>query len=195
MGASAVGADLSDNAVAAAKDLAKELNADADFVCCNIYDLPQHLHQTFDIVFTSYGTIGWLPDLDRWAEVIHHFLKPGGEFIFVEFHPVVWMFDDLFERIIYSYFKRGAIVENETGTYADRNSSIQQQSVSWNHSMSEVVTSLLKFGLQIKSLNEYPYSPYNCFRRTIEESANKFQIAHLKDKLPMVYAIKATKTF
>ena len=34
---------------------------------CDIYDLDQHLDKTFDIVYTSYGVIGWLPDLDRWG--------------------------------------------------------------------------------------------------------------------------------
>jgi SAM-dependent methyltransferase len=50
--------------------------------------LADHLAETFDLIFTSYGTIGWLPDLDRWAGVVERFLKPGGTFLFVEFHPV-----------------------------------------------------------------------------------------------------------
>src|SRR5690606_40582309 len=44
-----------------------------------VYDLPNQLGGQFDIVFTSYGTIGWLPDLDRWGAVVSHFLKPGGD--------------------------------------------------------------------------------------------------------------------
>ena len=193
LGASAVGVDLSDKAVDAAKSLAKELNVDAEFACCNIYDLPKYLNTKFDMVFTSFGTIGWLPDLEKWAQVVSHFLKPGGEFVFVEFHPVIWMFDELFDKIQYSYFKDEAIVEVETGSYADRNSGIQLQSVSWNHSMSEVVNNLIKQGLQIECMNEFPYSPYDCFRKTIETKPHQFQIAHIKDKLPLVYAIKASK--
>src|SRR5690606_20725019 len=98
LGASVVGVDLSDKAIEQAQHIAQELNADARFICCDIYDLPKHLNEQFDIVFTSYGTIGWLPDLDKWASVIHHFLKPGGQFIFAEFHPVVWMFDNDFKE-------------------------------------------------------------------------------------------------
>ena len=26
-------------------------------------------HEKFDLVFTSYGTIGWFPDLEKWAKV------------------------------------------------------------------------------------------------------------------------------
>ncbi len=187
------GIDLSDKSIEAAKELAVKANADTNFICCDIYDLPNHLNQQFDIVFTSYGTIGWLPDLDKWAAIVSHFLKPGGQFVFVEFHPVVWMFDDNFDKVGYSYFNSGAIVETETGTYADRNAFINQTYVGWNHGMSEVLNSLIKNGLEINSLDEFDYSPYNVFRGTEEVSPKKYRIKHLDDKIPMVYSIKATK--
>lgn len=193
MGAKTVGVDLSDKAIATAKELSKQTNTDADFICCDVYDLPNHLNQQFDIVFTSYGTIGWLPDLDKWAKVVSQFLKPGGQFIFVEFHPVVWMFDDDFETIKYSYFNIEPIIEIEEGTYADKNADIKQQAVSWNHDLSEVLNSLIKNGISIQQFNEYDYSPYNCFNETIEVGPNKYRIKHLGDKIPMVYSLVAEK--
>ena len=193
MGAKATGVDLSDKAIEKAGDLAAKCEADASFVCCDIYDLPNHLNEQFDIVFTSYGTIGWLPDVDKWAEVISTFLKPGGRLVFVEFHPFVWMYDDDFQKIHYNYFNTGPILEEESGTYADRDASIQQDYVMWNHSISEVVKSLLNNGLTISAMDEYDYSPYNCFNHTVEFEAGKFRIQHLGDKIPMVYAIEAKK--
>jgi SAM-dependent methyltransferase len=193
MGAQCTGIDLSDKAIQTAKELAGKTKMNATFIQSDVYDLPNHLEEKFDIVFTSYGTIGWLPDLDRWAEVVAHFLKPGGRFVFAEFHPVVWMFDDDFERINYRYFNSGPIVETEEGTYADRSADIQQEYVCWNHSISEVVNSLLRNGLVINSLDEFDYSPYDCFRHTVEIAPQKFRIKHLGDKIPMVYAIRATK--
>jgi len=89
LGANVTGVDLSDEAIKRANELAEKTHVDAKFICCDIYDLPQHLTAQFDIVFTSYGTIGWLPDLDQWAKLISRFLKPNGKFVFVEFHPVV----------------------------------------------------------------------------------------------------------
>jgi ubiquinone/menaquinone biosynthesis C-methylase UbiE len=193
MGAKATGVDLSDKAIESAKELNATTKTDASFICCNVYDLPQHLSQQFDIVYTSYGTIGWLPDLDKWAEVFSRFLKPGGKFIFVEFHPVVWMFDDNFKEIGHNYFNTGAIVESETGTYADRNANIKQEYVMWNHSMAEVINNLIKHNLEINSFDEFDYSPYNCFKETTEFASGKFRIKHLDNKIPMVYAIVATK--
>jgi 2-polyprenyl-3-methyl-5-hydroxy-6-metoxy-1,4-benzoquinol methylase len=193
LGANVTGVDLSDKAIESAKQIAKETQSNAEFICCDIYELYNHLDKKFDIVFTSYGTIGWLPDLDKWAKIVSEFLKPNGQFVFVEFHPVVWMFDDNFERIGYRYFNSGAILETEVGTYADKNADITQSYVMWNHGVSEVLNNLIKHGLEIKSFDEFDYSPYNCFNKTIEFEPKRFRIEHLGDKIPMVYSINARK--
>lgn len=193
LGATVTGIDLSDKAIDSAKQIAKEIHSNANFICCDIYDLPNHLEKTFDMVFTSYGTIGWLPDLNKWAGIVSKFLKPKGQFIFVEFHPVVWMFDYNFDKIGYRYFNSGPIVETNSGTYADKTADLTISDISWNHSIGEVVNSLIYNGLEINSLEEYDYSPYNCFNKTVEFEPRKFRIAHLDNKIPMVYSITAVK--
>lgn len=193
MGALATGVDLSDKAIDKARDIAQQLNLDTTFVCCDIYDAPKHLDEKFDIVFTSYGTIGWLPDLDKWANVVAHFLKPNGKFIMADFHPVVWMYDNDFETVFYNYFNVEPIIENESGTYADRDSNIETQTMTWNHPISEILNALITNGLEINCFNEYDYSPYNCFNKTEEFEPNKFRIKHFKNKIPMVYALRARK--
>jgi len=192
LGAQVTGVDLSDKAISVAQELNDELNLNATFICCDIYDLPQYLNQQFDIVFTSYGTIGWLPDLDKWADIIQQFLKPSGKFIFVEFHPLVWMFDDDFEGIAYNYFNNGPIEETENGTYADKSADIQQDYVCWNHDLGEVFSALLSQKLQIQSFQEFDYSPFNCFNNTIEFETGKFRIQKFENKIPLVYALKCT---
>ena len=192
-GATVTGVDLSDKAIEIAKQIATDTNADTQFICCDIYDLPNHLDKLFDVVFTSYGTIGWLPDIDKWASIVSRFLKPNGQFVMVEFHPVVWMFDNNFEKIGYSYFNEGAIIETESGTYADKTADITQEFVSWNHSLGEVINSLVKNGLEINLLNEYDYSPYNCFNNSIEVEPKKYRIEHLGSKIPLVYSLAAKK--
>ena len=83
LGAKVTGVDFSDKAIESARILNEQTKTDAVFICCDIYDLPQHLDETFDIIFTSYGTIGWLPDLNKWAQIVSRFLKTGGKFIFM----------------------------------------------------------------------------------------------------------------
>jgi len=193
LGAKVTGVDLSDKAIEKAKEFSGKLGLNAHFICCDIYDLPQHLDEQFDIVFTSYGTIGWLPDLNKWATIVSRFLKPNGKFVFAEFHPVVWMFDNDFKEIFYTYFNVAPIIEDESGTYADRYSEISAQTITWNHPTSEVLNSLIQSGLEINSFNEYDYSPYNCFNETEEFEKGKFRIKHLGNKIPMVFSLVATK--
>jgi SAM-dependent methyltransferase len=194
MGAKCTGIDLSDKAIASAKELNLILEVGARFVACDVYDTPSHIHEKFDIVYASYGTIGWLPDISRWAAVVNHFLKPGGKLVFVEFHPVVWMFDDDFTKVKYPYHNAEPIVEQESGTYADRDADIRPKYVSWNHGLGEVVSALLAQGLTISSFKEYDYSPYDCFAHTIEFEPGKFRIKHLGDKIPMVYSLVVEKS-
>jgi SAM-dependent methyltransferase len=192
-GAKVTGIDLSDQAIKEAVNLNKELGLDAKFVCCNVYDTSTYVQDLFDIVFTSYGTVGWLPDLDPWAGMIAERLKQGGIFYIAEFHPVVWMFDDDFTHIKYSYQKAEVIVTENEGTYTDRNAAITGKEYSWNHSLAEVMNALIRAGLRIELFNEYMYSPYPCFRNTVELEKGKWYIRGLEGKIPMVYSIKATK--
>ncbi len=193
LGAEVTGVDLSDKAIERAREFASKTQANADFICCDIYELPKHLNKKFDIVFTSYGTVGWLPDLNQWAQVISTFLKDGGKFIFAEFHPVVWMFDDNFENVAYEYLNSGAIIETQSGTYAEKEAEIEEEYVMWNHGISEVVNNLIRHNISIECLNEYDYSPYNCFNKTVEFEPGKFRIEHLGKKIPMVYALSGVK--
>jgi SAM-dependent methyltransferase len=193
MGAIATGIDFSEKAIEKAREINKQLNLNTTFICCDIYDLPNHLNEKFDIVFTSYGTIGWFPDLDKWAKVISQLLKPGGKFVMADFHPVVWMFDNDFKEIFYNYFNTEAIIEDESGTYADREAEIANQTITWNHPTSELLNVLITNGLELNSFNEFDYSPYNCFNETEEFEQNKFRIKHLENKIPMVYSLSATK--
>jgi SAM-dependent methyltransferase len=193
LGAQVTGVDLSDVAIEKAKELASQTGIESTFICCDIYDLPKYLDEQFDIVFTSYGTIGWLPDLNKWGALISQFLKPDGKFVFVEFHPVVWMFDDNFEKIGYNYFNSGAILETYEGSYAEKEADLSQEYVMWNHGIADVLTGLISNGLQLRSFQEFDYSPYNCFRKTIEFEPGKFRIEHLDNKIPMVYALKMEK--
>jgi 2-polyprenyl-3-methyl-5-hydroxy-6-metoxy-1,4-benzoquinol methylase len=193
MGAKVTGVDFSDAAIEMAKQTAAQLQLDAKFICCDLYDLPHHLHETFDIVFTSYGTIGWLPDIEKWASVVAKMMKPEAEFIFVEFHPVVWMFDDDIQQIKYNYFKEEAIVENIDGTYADKSVAVKLETISWNHALSEVMQSLLNNGLELLSFKEYDYSPYDVFPNSIQIQEGRFQLKQFGNKMPMVYSLKMKK--
>lgn len=192
-GARCVGVDLSDEAISLATEINSELKLDAEFICCNVYDLKEHLDKKFDVVFTSYGTIGWLPDLDAWAAIVAHFLKPGGMFYIADFHPVLWMMDEKFEQVKYNYFNTEVITEEISGTYSDRNAPIKSIEHGWNHPFSEIMNALLKHNLQIIQFNEFPFSPYNCFNNLEQGADDMWRIKGMNEKMPVMYSIKAIK--
>ena len=193
LGATVTGVDFSEEAIIKARELASLTGSNARFVCSDIYELPRVMNGEYDIIFTSYGTISWLPDLNKWSGVIDHFLKPGGTFVFAEFHPAIWMYDDAVEKVSYHYNNVEPIVEIETGTYADKDADIQERCVCWNHGIGEVVMSLINSGLAISHLHEYCYAPYPFVDNCVEYSPGKFRIVHFEDKFPLVYSLKAIK--
>lgn len=193
MGAKVTGTDIADAAIKYATELNSQTGLDARFVVADTYTVPQKVDEQFDIVFTTYGVIGWLPDMQRWANVVARMLRPGGRLVFVEFHPAVWMFDNDFTHVQYSYFNRGPIIETLQGTYANRDADIQMKEIGWNHALSDVLQSLINAGLQINTFKEYDYSVYNCFSNTVEITPGQWRIAGMEGKLPMMYALEAVK--
>ncbi|HNQ12174.1 MAG TPA: class I SAM-dependent methyltransferase [Bacteroidia bacterium] len=192
-GATCTGVDFSEKAIEKAHVLSEMSKIPSSFICKDIYSLKEEKLNSFDIVFTSYGTIGWLPDLDQWANIISEHLKPGGLFVMADFHPLIWMFDENFSSFKFRYFNSGPIEEEESGSYADSKSSEKRKTIGWNHAISEILNSLIKAGLTIERFDEYDYSPYDCFSKCVEISNRKYRIEGFENKLPMVYAIRATK--
>lgn len=193
LGANCVGVDISDEGIGFAQKLNEELELDADFVCCNVLETSKYVTDTFDIVFTSYGVIGWLPNLEPWGQMIADRLNKGGVFYMAEFHPIVWMFDYLEGKPIMKngYMQDEVIYEEYEDTYANTDSKMISKEYGWNHGLSEVINALTKAGLRIDYLNEYDESPYNVLP-DLEQTKSGMHAT--KDKLyPLIFEIKATK--
>lgn len=193
MGARVTGTDIADDAIAFAQKTAKELELDASFVRADTYTVPEWVNEQFDIVFASYGVIGWLPDMQRFAEVVAKMLKPDGRFVFAEFHPVVWMYDNDFKEITYSYFNKAPIIEELEGTYADKDADIKMKEIGWNHALTDVLQSLINAGLKLEVFKEYDWSPYDCFNNTVKIGDGKWQIKGKEGLMPMMYALRCVK--
>ncbi len=193
-GARVTGLDFSAEAIAAARALATDMGLAATFVEADVYEAPAAVQGAqYDVVYTSYGVLGWLPDLTRWATAAAACVAPGGVLYLAEFHPVVWMFDNDFKEVRYPYLGGAIIEEVETGSYAAPDAPIENPSYTWNHGLGEVVSALLAAGLQIEWLHEFDYSPWNCLNGMVEVAPGRFQVSGLEGKLPLVYSIRARK--
>jgi SAM-dependent methyltransferase len=197
LGAKVTGVDFSDTAIELARSLAARIGVDAQFICSNVYDLPKRLDEKFDVVFTSYGALCWLPDMEAWARIISRYLKPGGILFMVEFHPFMWVFDEEHPsefRIKYGYWQGEEPDYYESdGTYANQDAKVENKgSYEWAHPMSEVVNALIGAGLTIQELGEYPFSvdgTQMAFMETVEDGYSRLP----GYDLPLMYSIKATK--
>jgi len=110
-GARVTGVDLSDEAIAFAAQLSVSSGIPATFVRS---ELLQWMHETdarFDLAFSSYGAAGWLPELAPWARGIARIVVPGGSFVYVEFHPLVWSIGETFRLDRDDYFATTPFVE------------------------------------------------------------------------------------
>ena len=193
MGAEVTAVDFSITAIEKARELAKECKVKVEFIEENVLTFNASGNALFDVVFTSYGTIGWFPDLRSWAAVVSRSMKSGGTFVMVDFHPFVWTFDDEIKSLAYDYFQADPIVEVTNGTYADRTAPLNDTIATWNHGMAEIITALVDSGLIVKEFKEYDYSPYDCFSNLREDKEELFRFAHLQVRIPMLYSLVLEK--
>lgn len=197
LGAQVTGADFSQEAIKHARQLAQETGIAAQFVCVNIYDLPNVLTGQFDIVFTSHGVLTWLPDLPAWGKVIAHFLKPGGLVYICEAHPTAYIFDDEYPddlRVRYPYFHSNepgsSIVK---GSYADRDADVHGIEYFWSFSMSDVINSLIQAGLRITELREYDFVSWQMFPFMEQDADGWWRLPEKFPRLPLMFALKAQR--
>lgn len=195
LGAKATGVDFSDSAIDLARSLNNEVGTDARFIRSNVYDLPEVLDKEFNVVFTSIGVLSWLPDLDRWASVIHRFLQPGGAFYILDKHPVMGIFKeseagDL--RPANYYFHHERFFDGARPTYTDGDP-IASPTYEWQHSLGEIVTALTKSGLAIQFLHEFHVSAYQAFPSMSRHKDGWWRFPQHNDRFPQLFSIKALK--
>lgn len=194
LGAKVTGVDFSDTAIELAREIARKTKTEAEFICSNVYDLPKVLDKKYDIVSTSIGVLCWLQDIDEWGRIVAHYLKPRGTFLLVESHPIMGIFDDESDelRIKYSYWHNDEPLSwDADGTYADETAKVQnKRSYEWQHTISDILNSLIKSGLCIDDVREYPTLPWKYVRKAVNDRG-EWSIEG--DPLPQMWSVKATK--
>jgi SAM-dependent methyltransferase len=196
-GAQVTGIDFSSNAIQAAKNLSQELGISARFICSNLYAAPAVLSDQFDLVYTSYGVLPWLPDLAEWARVIAYFLKSGGVLHVIDSHPLSYIFsdetpNDLQIRSSYFHADTPQKWEND-GDYADRSAKISNPSFEWTHSLSDILNALLRAGLFLEFVHEFPYTFYQSLPLLEADADGWWWFPDKKRQIPLMFSLKAGK--
>jgi SAM-dependent methyltransferase len=209
LGARVSGVDISDTAIEVARRLASATGIPATFERADVYDwldATQTAGRQFDIVFSSYGFIFWLSDIERWAHGIRRILRPGGRFVMVELHPIAQTFERDWTHV-YPYFTRGLVYSWEHSLGAGEQSASDRPTLSatgvvtpdnpqrthefwW--SLSDVLTALLAAGLRLSAFREYPYLYGSWHFETLRSEADGRQYPPAGvPGIPLMYGVRA----
>ncbi len=211
LGANVTGVDISDEAISFASRLAGDSHIPANFIRSDVYDwLAEYEGEPFDIVFSSYGALCWLSDLESWARGVASVLNPGGRFVCVDFHPFSMVFDEQF-NIAYPYFADGETLtwDDGIGDYVgmagtalapsgftegetDYHNPHPVHEFQWG--VAEVLQTLIDAGFSIDTIREYPYSNgAKLFDNLVEVEGRRFVRPEGEPNLPLMWGVVAKK--
>ena len=171
----------------------------ADFVCADVYDAPQAVEGEFDIVFTTWGTICWLPDIVRWAETIASLLAPGGGFYFADAHPAILVLEEREGRLVAEWATDTPIDEplvfDETQTYTgDPTPLTASRTYQWIHSLPRILRALMTAGLVLDFVHEHRWLPWPPFPMCIRNGNGDYCLPKGAPPLPLAVSLRAVKS-
>jgi SAM-dependent methyltransferase len=164
-GAVVTGLDFSGAALDFARRLADETGLEANFVQGTVDEAPQLTPGPFDLVFATWGTLCWLPDMRVWARVIASVLSPGGELYCADAHPGFVVLEEHDGKLLPTFdFQTPPdrpleFVEATTYT-GDPTVMTHQSTRVWIHSLSAILGALIDAGLTITMFREHEVLPW-----------------------------------
>jgi SAM-dependent methyltransferase len=197
-GADAAGLDFSPRAIAAARELAGRAGIAARFVEGNVYDAAVLTPGPFDIAYTTWGTICWLPDIARWAKIVAAVLAPGGFLYFADCHPAAQMLEQVDGRLVATYPWRTAadaplMFEDSTTYTEDPTPLANPRTCVWIHPLSDIVSALQDAGLSIDMLHEHERLPWKLFPMMVEAGDGLHRLPPGIASVPLALSLKARK--
>jgi SAM-dependent methyltransferase len=153
-GAQAVATDISAGRLEQARLLDQATGTAVPLVLADARSLPFPT-ATFDVTFTAYGAIPFVPDPWSIHREVARVLRPGGRWVFSTTHPVRWAFpDDPGEdglTAVRPYFDRRPYIE--TGEHG------VVRSVEYHRTLGDHVGDVVGAGLRIERLLEPEWPP------------------------------------
>ncbi len=198
-GADVTGLDFSAAALDVARRLSEETGITADFVLGTVDRAPDLTPGPFDLVFVTWGTICWLPDMADWAKVIASVLAPGGELYFADAHPAFNVLEDWAGKLVATYdFQTPAEAPlqfaNETTYTGDPTILSHQSTAEWIHSLSAVLGGLIDAGLTITMFREHEVLPWRGLPILVPASDRMWRLPDGYPRIPLSYSLRARKT-
>jgi SAM-dependent methyltransferase len=196
LGARVVGLDFSEPAIEAARSLADACGLAAEFVCADVHDALEALGgRRFDVVYTGLGAIVWLPDIERWADLVSALLRPGGVLYLAEFHPFTDVLADDSLVVEGDYFTHEGGDRWETpGSYVDRSApTLHNVTWEWVWPLGAVVSAVARAGLVIELLHEHDHTLWARWPFLEQHEDRSWRLPAAMPRLPLMYSLRARK--
>jgi SAM-dependent methyltransferase len=197
-GAIVTGLDFSGEAIKSARELAKEAKLEAHFVQADVYDAPEMLEGGYDIVFVNFGSLNWLPDLWRWAEVVSRLLAPGGCLYVAEQHPFVSVMQEKDGKLspgvdFVTPRDKPVVTDMPTSYNEDDTQLVHSRLHEWEHPISEILGSLLEVGLRLDFFREHEVLPWRRLKMMEPTGDRYFHLPEGQPRMPLAFSLKAYK--
>jgi SAM-dependent methyltransferase len=198
VGARVTGLDFSAAAIARARELAEQAGlADrATFVEADVLEAAAALAPaTYDVVYVSLGALCWLPNVQQWAAQVAALLRPGGRLFLHDTHPLSWAlaYDD--ERVEHTYFEEEEpFVDEMTSTYTDGSAPTEHtRTYEWNHSVGEILSSLLDHGLRIDHVDEHDWTSFQRYPWLVPNGPQRYETPADRPRIPLSLTVMASR--
>lgn len=155
----AVGIDQSEAFLAQASHLAHAAGLSPRLVEADVYDLPDDLGQ-HDLVLITIGVLNWMPDLQRFFQVVRGLMRPGAFLVIYETHPMLEMFNPGSVNPMLpknSYFNKSPVRLEQAITYDGSDGGAGETGYWFVHTLGEIVTACVQSGLRLRRLEEHPH--------------------------------------
>jgi hypothetical protein len=152
----------------------------------------------FGIVYVSWRSLNWLPDIWRWAELVASLLIPGGYLYLVEQHPFISVMKERDGHLEPSFARRTPIerpiLTEATTTYTGDDTQLTNSRIhEWEHPVSDVITALLGSGLRLDFLHEHEILPWRRFPMVVPAVDRMYRMPESQVPMPLAFSLKAWK--
>lgn len=197
-GAEVTGIDFSPVAIAGARGLAAETGIPARFVEGDVLGARDLVEGQFDIAYTTWGTITWLPDIRAWAATVATLLAPGGFLYLADAHPTALGFEQAGDSLVLTHpwttpSDRPLVFDGPETYTGDATPLAHPRTYEWAHPLSAIIGGLLDAGLQLDFLHEHEEVPWQIYPLAVPIGRGMYRLPDSVPAMPLAFSLKARR--
>ena len=162
-----IGIDICDEAIKDARLRAEKFAIPVEFYRHSVFEIPEELNNSFDLVYITIGALTWLSDLKHFFSVVRRLLRKNGSLFIYESHPFMqvlpWEVSVEYEQPVIqnSYFCDSYLVSQSGLDYYGNVPYESPDTYEFTHTLSDILTAIISNKLCIPGFFEYEHDISN----------------------------------